>query len=60
VVVTAPAPVPTHWRSRPADELVGEIRREAAGEAARRIDSIYSDRLEGFRDATLFRSRGER
>lgn len=60
VVVTAPAPVPTHWRSRPADELVGEIRREAAGEAARRLDSIYSDRLEGYRDAMLFRPRGER
>jgi hypothetical protein len=60
VVVTAPESVPETWRSRPADALVGEIRREAAGDAAARLDSIYSDRLDGYRDATLFRPKGER
>jgi hypothetical protein len=58
--VSAPAPVPVHWRSRPADALIGEIRREAAGDAAARLDSIYSDRLDGYREATLFRPRGAR
>jgi hypothetical protein len=60
VVVSAPAPVPVQWTSRPADALIGEIRREAAGDAAARLDSIYSDRLDGFREATLFRPRGAR
>jgi hypothetical protein len=60
VMVSAPAPVPLHWRSRPADALVGEIHREDAGDAAARLDSIYSDRLDGFREATLFHPRGER
>lgn len=60
VTVSATPPVPTHWRSRPADALIGEIQRDAAGEAAARLDSIYSDRLDGFREATLFRPRGER
>jgi len=60
VMVSAPAPVPLHWRSRPADALVGEIRRDAAGDAAARLDSIYSDRLDGFREATLFHPKGER
>lgn len=58
--VTVSAPAPMHWRSRPADALVGEISREAAGDAAARLDSIYSDRLDGFREATLFHPRGER
>ncbi len=60
VTVSAPTPVPEQWRSRPADALIGEIRREAAGDAAARLDSIYSDRLDGFREATLFRPKGER
>lgn len=60
VLVSSPAPVPAHWISRPADPLIGEIRREDAGAAATRLDSIYSDRLDGFREATLFHPRGER
>ncbi len=60
VLVSAPTPVPTRWTSRPADALVGEIRREDAGAAAARLDSIYSDRLDGCREATLFQPRGER
>jgi hypothetical protein len=59
--VTAPQPtaaaqqqqVPDHWRSRPADELIGAIPREKSGEAASRIDAIFADRLDGFRERTL-------
>jgi hypothetical protein len=54
--VSTPDELPLHWRSRPADALVGEIQRKSAGDAAARLDSIYSDRLDGYREATLFRS----
>jgi hypothetical protein len=60
VVLSGAAPVPAQWRSRPADPLVGEIRREAAADASARIDSIYSDRLDGYRDGTLLRRGGAR
>jgi hypothetical protein len=60
VVVSGAAAVPPQWRSRPADPLVGEIQREAAADAAARIDSIYSDRMDGYRDATLLRRGGAR
>lgn len=55
VVVQRAAPVPAAFTSRPADAVVGEISRAASGEAARRIDSIYSDRLDGYRTSALFR-----
>lgn len=55
VVVHRAAPVPATFTSRPADAVVGEISRNASGEAARRIDSIYSDRLDGYRATALFR-----
>jgi hypothetical protein len=60
VVVNAPSQIPTHWRSRGADAVVGEIRRENAARAADRLDSIYSDRLDGYREAMLFRGQGAR
>lgn len=53
VRVEAEAPVPAAWRSRPADALIGPIRRERAGDAVARIDTIFADRLDGFRDRTL-------
>lgn len=57
--VVLPAPrLPTTFTSRPADAVVGEISREAAADAARRIDAIYSDRLDGYRAAALFRTGG--
>lgn len=55
VVVHRAAPVPAAFTSRPTDAVVGEISRAASGEAARRIDSIYSDRLDGYRTSALFR-----
>ena len=47
----AAAPPPLAWQSRPADALVGAIDRAEAGNAAKRIDAIYADRLDGYRNA---------
>jgi hypothetical protein len=47
--------VPTEWRSRPADPLIGRITPERAGEAAARLDHIFADRLGGYRDRMLSR-----
>jgi hypothetical protein len=46
----APArPLPTALVSRPADPLIGRIAREDSGEASRRADAIYADRLDAYR-----------
>ena len=50
-----PDGVPEEWTSRPADELVGPIAREHAGDASSRIDAIFADRLDGFRARRLVR-----
>jgi hypothetical protein len=51
VVQTRPvAEVPTTWKSRPADPLIGPIAREQVGDASARIDAIFADRLDGYRD----------
>lgn len=47
------AQTPTSWQSRPADPLVGPIARENAGDASARIDYLFADRLEGYRDRRL-------
>jgi hypothetical protein len=54
-VVQAPqaAAVPTSWTSRPADPLIGPIAREHAGDASSRIDYLFADRLDGFRERRL-------
>jgi len=49
------APVPEEWTSRPTDALVGPIAREHAGDASTRIDTIFADRLDGFRARRLAR-----
>jgi hypothetical protein len=49
----AAAQVPAHWRSRPADDLIGAIPRDQNGNASGRIDAIFADRLDGFRERTL-------
>ncbi|MBA3538642.1 MAG: hypothetical protein H0T79_03365 [Deltaproteobacteria bacterium] len=49
----AAASLPSTWKSRPTDPLIGPIARERAGDAASRIDYIFADRLDGFRDRTL-------
>lgn len=48
-----PPPVAEILKSRPADKLIGPISREHAGDAATRIDAIYADRLDGYRQRTL-------
>jgi hypothetical protein len=52
---TAPplAAIPTEWKSRPADPLIGPIKQEHAGDASDRIDAIFADRLDGYRDRAL-------
>jgi hypothetical protein len=42
--------VPARWTSRPTDPLIGPIPREHAGDAGARIDYIFADRLDGFRE----------
>ena len=49
----APATVPETWKSRPADALIGPIGREHAGEASARLDTIFADRLDGYRERRL-------
>jgi hypothetical protein len=51
----ATAQVPSTWRSRPADPLIGPIARERAGDASARIDYIFADRLDGYRERRLSR-----
>jgi hypothetical protein len=47
------AVVPLDQRSRPADSLFGPIARDRAGDATTRIDTIFADRLDGYRDREL-------
>lgn len=49
VEVVRQAQVPAEWTSRSADALVGPISRDHAGDALSRIDTIFADRLDGFR-----------
>lgn len=59
--VTAPvaaAPLPAHLRSRPADPLIGVIVAaptldDAGAATVQRIDTIYADRLAGYRERRL-------
>jgi hypothetical protein len=47
------AEAPTSWMSRPADPLFGPIAREQAGNASDRIDYLFADRLDGYRERRL-------
>lgn len=53
VVEVETAQVPASWTSRPADPLIGPIAREHSGDASSRIDYIFADRLDGFRERRL-------
>jgi len=55
--VAMPEPTPVHQLSRPADPLIGPISREQVGDASTRIDTIYADRLDGYRERRLARGR---
>jgi hypothetical protein len=47
------AAAPSTWMSRSADGLVGPIARDKSGAAAERIDYLFADRLDGFRERSL-------
>lgn len=49
---TAAAETPSSWRSRPV-ELPGPIAREQSGDAISRIDYLFADRLDGYRERRL-------
>ena len=51
----AQASLPTSWTSRPTDPLFGPIERDHDGDAGTRIDTIFADRLDGYRDHQLAR-----
>lgn len=57
-VVAPTAQLPASWTSRPVDPLIGPIPRERAGDASARIDYIFADRLDGFRERRLSAPRG--
>ncbi len=52
-VIQETAQVPASWTSRPADPLVGPIAREQSGDASSRIDYLFADRLDGYRERRL-------
>jgi hypothetical protein len=51
------AEMPEHWIQRPADDLIGPIPQDRAGDASTRIDAIYADRLDGYRERQFARGR---
>lgn len=52
--VQAPPPATTAL-SAPSDRLIGPIARERAADASDRIDAIFADRLDGYRDRHVTR-----
>ena len=50
VAIAPAATVPTAWQSRSPDDVVGRIDRASSGRADQRIDAIFADRLDGYRD----------
>ncbi len=49
------AALPGELRSRPTDPLIGEITPDRADDAVSRIDTIFADRLDGYRRLSLER-----
>jgi hypothetical protein len=47
--------LPAAWTSRPTDPLFGPIDRARDADASTRIDAIFADRLDGYRDHQLAR-----
>ena len=45
--------LPETLRSRPSDALIGPITKEHVGDASARIDTIFADRLDGYRELRL-------
>jgi hypothetical protein len=46
--------------SRPSDALIGPIEREQAGDASARLDTIFADRLDLYRERRWSRHGGKR
>ncbi len=55
VRVETGAATPASWRSRPTDPLIGPIPRNQADDASSRIDTIFADRLDGYRERRFAR-----
>jgi hypothetical protein len=53
VIDHAPAALQDNWKSRPADPLIGPISRDHAGDASARLDTIFADRLDGYRELRM-------
>jgi hypothetical protein len=53
VIERTPTAMPENWKSRPTDSLIGPIERVHAGDASARIDTIFADRLDGYREIRL-------
>jgi hypothetical protein len=53
VIDHAPAALQDNWKSRPADPLIGPIARDHAGDASARLDTIFADRLDGYRELRM-------
>ena len=51
--------LPIAQQSRPTSPLVGQIKRSNAAQASHRLDTIYSDRLSGYRSLAYRRIAGE-
>lgn len=51
--------LPLSQQSRPGDALVGQIAREASAEARMRLDTLYGDRMAGYRALQYRRLVGE-
>jgi hypothetical protein len=49
--------LPLSQRSRPSSALIGKIPPERAADARARLDTIYADRLAGYREIALFSPR---
>jgi hypothetical protein len=47
--------LPISWTSRPSDPLIGPIAAEHAGDASARLDYIFADRMDGYRERRLAR-----
>jgi hypothetical protein len=56
IEIAPTAQLPLAQQSRPADALVGPIAREHAGDARSRIDAIFADRLDGYRELQFGRA----
>ena len=54
-VAPATASVPATWKSRPSDALIGPIDRDHVRDASARLDYIFADRLDAYRERRFAR-----